>query len=48
MSIESTKYEQTVKEKMEYKLSEEDRKTFNLLSDAFWVEFYEYVVRSKD
>ncbi len=43
MSIESTKYEQTVKEKLEYKLSDSDKEAFNQLSDAFWVEFYEYV-----
>lgn len=45
MSIESVKYEEKVKAKLEYKLSEEDKANFNKLSDAFWAEFYEHVVR---
>lgn len=43
MSVESVKYESTVKEALEYKLSEEDKAHFNKLSDAFWAEFYDFV-----
>jgi hypothetical protein len=47
MSVQSVNYEQKVKEKLEYKLSEEDKENFNKLSDAFWVEFYDMILEEK-